>query len=118
MTVHVYWAARDGLRGTAWESLTRNDLPLTRIMKMRLRNSRIQTVLLLVGAAGMLLGTHAGLGCASLFGEQAMRMADMCFIFDCQNGAFGGTIDFCSNSNGESPTFTDCPPPTGGSSGG
>lgn len=74
---------------------------------MRRRKSRIQTVLLLVGATGMLLGT-SGLGCASLFGEQGMAAADMCFIFDCQNGALGGTVDFCSDSTLESATFTDC----------
>jgi hypothetical protein len=56
----------------------------------------------------MLLGTQSGLGCASLFGEQGMAATDFCFIFDCQRGALGGTIDFCSDSTLESPTFTDC----------
>ena len=76
---------------------------------MRRRTTRIQRVLLLVGATGILLGTHSGLGCASLFGGQGMAAADMCFIFDCQNGALGGTVDFCSDSTEESATFTDCP---------
>jgi hypothetical protein len=64
--------------------------------------------MLLVGTAGVLLA-QSGLACASLFGEQTLAATDFCFIFDCQNGALGGTIDFCSDSTLESATFTDCP---------
>ena len=66
-------------------------------------------VLVLVGAAGILFASGSGLACTSLFGEQGMGTADLCFIFDCQNGALGGAIDFCSDSPFESPLFTDCP---------
>jgi hypothetical protein len=83
------------------------------------KKKRLVAVLVLVSAAGVLM-VESGLACASLFGEQALAATDFCFIFDCQNGALGGTIRFCSNSPNESPTFNDCPPEAfeGGGGGG
>ncbi len=46
-------------------------------------------------------------GCITPFSlESTATATDFCFIFDCQNGLFGGTIDPCS---GNPPTFLDCP---------
>jgi len=83
------------------------------------KRKRLIAVLVIVSAAGILT-VESGLACVSLFGEQALAATDFCFIFDCQNGALGGTIKFCSTSQGESPTFNDCPPETfdGGGGGG
>lgn len=75
-------------------------------------------VLVLAGSAGILFASGSGLACTSLFGEQAMSTADLCFIFDCQNGALGGAIEFCSDSAFESPLFTDCPGATPDEDGG
>jgi hypothetical protein len=54
-------------------------------------------------------------GCVTPFlAESAATATDFCFIFDCQNGLFGGTLDPCSRqtANGEvaDPFFADCPP--------
>jgi hypothetical protein len=66
-------------------------------------------VVALVGISGAFAAGGGGLGCTSMFGEEALGMFDSCFLFDCQNGAIGGLIDFCSNSPVESVLFTDCP---------
>jgi hypothetical protein len=42
----------------------------------------------------------------SFVGESVLTATDFCFIFDCQSGILGGTIDPCS---GENPLFADCP---------
>ena len=83
---------------------------------MRRRSHRI------VAAAGLvLLGASLlsgpGTGCVPYFGDSALAAADFCFIFDCQNGLLGGTIDPCAatTSVGQGftfqrpPFFADCP---------
>ena len=76
---------------------------------MRSRIRRVMVVVALVGVSGAFAASGGGLGCTSMFGEQGLAMLDMCFLFDCQNGAVGGLVDFCSNSVAEDVTFTDCP---------
>ncbi len=80
---------------------------------MRLKAKRLIAIMMIISVAGVVM-TQSGLGCTSLFGEQALSAVDMCFIFDCQNGALGGTIKFCSTSVGEFVTFSDCPADTQG----
>lgn len=46
-------------------------------------------------AGGGFLMAGPGTGCGSYLLETAFVTADFCFIFDCQNGIFGGTIDPC-----------------------
>lgn len=68
---------------------------------------------------GGLLFAGPGTGCGSFLVETALATADFCFIFDCQNGILGGTIDPCpplDATSGESvltpptgPIFVDCP---------
>lgn len=52
-------------------------------------------------------------GCVPFLAESTATATDFCFIFDCQNGLFGGTIDPCSGqvANGQvaPPFFADCP---------
>ena len=76
---------------------------------MRSGIRRMMVVVALVGISGAFAASGGGLGCTSMFGEQALGMFDSCFLFDCQNGAVGGLIDFCSNSVAEDVLFTDCP---------
>ncbi len=68
--------------------------------------------------AGGYLTAGPGTSCSSYLGESTFAAADFCFIFDCQNGIFGGTIDPCSGigsgnqtveGNTIPPLFTDCP---------
>jgi len=47
-----------------------------------------------------------GTSCSSYAAESTFTATDFCFIFDCQNGLFGGTIDPCG---GAAPLFVDCP---------
>ncbi len=71
----------------------------------------------LLGSGGFLLATTST-GCLS-FGAKSLALStDFCFIFDCQNGILGGTIDPCSGiGSGDNtveateaqPVFTDCP---------
>jgi hypothetical protein len=79
---------------------------------MRSRVARITMWVALIGATGGVLA-GSGLACASLYGEQSMASFDSCFLFDCQNGAVGGLVDFCAESSVESSLFTDCPEFTG-----
>lgn len=73
-------------------------------------------------AASILLGGGllyaASSSCTSFVGESMLTSTNFCFIFDCQNGFFGGTVDPCSgigsgNSTIESgdanSLFRDCP---------
>lgn len=69
-------------------------------------------------AAGGFVLSGPGTSCSSFAGESLLVTADFCFIFDCQNGALGGTITPCSGIGSGSGTvegvtqpslFTDCP---------
>jgi len=69
-------------------------------------------------AGGGIIISGPGTSCSSYVGQTALVAADFCFIFDCQNGALGGTFDPCSGigSSDETiegqvspPLFTDCP---------
>lgn len=82
-----------------------------------------------VGACLALSGAYlfqsGNLSCGSFFSEAAISSVDMCFIFDCTSGAFGGLLDPCgttggTDTNGENagnagfagpnsgPFFSDC----------
>ena len=84
-------------------------------MRSRARKA-IAAMTLLAGSGFVMAGP--GTGCSSYVVDAALVATDMCFIFDCQNGILGGTIDPCSgigsgNQTGEGqtglPLFTDCP---------
>lgn len=81
---------------------------------------RVRTIAAL--AAGLSVGAvvFAGpsSGCSSFVAEMALSAADFCFIFDCQNGILGGTIDPCPPADQNTgfpnfpptgPVFVDCP---------
>lgn len=69
-------------------------------------HSRRLAVLAGIAAGGGFLLTGPNTGCMSFMAKSAVTATDFCFIFDCQNGILGGTIDPCS---GEQPLFADCP---------
>ncbi len=71
----------------------------------------------LAGGGLMLAGPNTG--CVRFLAESAVTATDFCFIFDCQNGILGGTIDPCSGRRDpgtggggtvlDGPFFADCP---------
>lgn len=80
---------------------------------MRSRSRRVLTGVGLL-LAGWVMISGPGTGCADYMMRSALTAADFCFIFDCQNGILGGTIDPCSGTgvgdlSGEDPLFSDCP---------
>lgn len=79
--------------------------------------SRLRGLTIAVGVigSGAVLLSGPGTGCSSFSAESFATSADFCFIFDCQNGAFGGTVRPCNNANTvgsetQLPLFSDCPP--------
>lgn len=90
---------------------------------MRTRMSKLMIALVLM-LSGAFLTAGPGTGCLSLGAESLLAEANLCFIINCQNGIFGGTIEPCppiDNFSGESlltpptgPLFSDCPDLRGG----
>ncbi|MBI1827839.1 MAG: hypothetical protein HY287_02095 [Planctomycetes bacterium] len=85
---------------------------------MRIRKSNLFKAMSLIGSGALLLQTTASPGCVGYAARSTLAVADFCFIFDCQNGAFGGTFKPCSavttttDANGQVtslPLFADCP---------
>jgi hypothetical protein len=64
-------------------------------------------------AASGFVTSGPGTSCSSYIGKSGLVAIDFCFIFDCQNGILGGTIDPCSvigsGNQTQPPLFTDCP---------
>lgn len=85
-------------------------------MHSRIRVLAMTTALALGGA---FLVAGPSTGCLGYSIESALATADFCFIFDCQNGILGGTIDPCppvddsvvdpTLSPPTGPVFVDCP---------
>ena len=85
-------------------------------MCSRLRRTA-KTAALVIGGGFLMAGP--GTGCLEFVAESGLETLDFCFIFDCQNGLLGGTIDPCpvtSDFSGEAvftppvgPFFRDCP---------
>lgn len=69
--------------------------------------------------SGGILFAGPGTSCTSFLLESALDAVDFCFVFDCQNGILGGTIQPCGpfdnfsqdalNSPPTGPVFIDCP---------
>ena len=75
---------------------------------MRNRARRILLYFLLVAGGGTLFQAGSSAGFARCAGDTALISIDFCFVFDCQNGAFGGAIEFCGDQPGDD-IFEDCP---------
>lgn len=84
---------------------------------IRIKSRRVAAIASLAAAGGFLMAAP-GSGCSSFAGNSLLVTTDFCFIFDCQGGILGGTIDPCSGigsgnqtfEGGEQlPLFTDCP---------
>lgn len=73
-------------------------------MRSRMRKTAAMASLILGG--GFLMA-GPGTSCSSFLGEAAFASTDFCFIFDCQNGFFGGTIQPCAGQGGGDPTTLD-----------
>lgn len=78
---------------------------------------RLSAIAVTISTGGYLL-VGQNTGCTSFLGESVLVTADFCFIFDCQNGLLGGTLDPCSGigsgnqtveGDNAAPLFTDCP---------
>lgn len=74
---------------------------------------RIAGVIAVLATGGMVL-TGPNFACESFLGESALTAVDFCFIFDCNNGLLGGTVDPCAGGldiAGEdtSGLLIDCP---------
>ena len=78
-------------------------------MRSRIRRV-VPTLGLLLGGAYLVAGS--AYGCGTHLGETLFTSADFCFIFDCQNGLLGGSVDPCAgvgDFSGQVPLFRDCP---------
>jgi hypothetical protein len=88
---------------------------------MRSGRRALKIVALVLAGGSVFAGP--GTGCISFGTETLLTTADFCFIFDCQNGIFGGTISPCARppevvdantgetlSDVQGPLFADCPP--------
>ncbi len=80
-----------------------------------MRNRQVRTIVLLglVATAGMIFA-GSGLACASMAFSQAATTGSFCFLFDCQNGAYGGLFQFCrytadGSLDVERSLLADCP---------
>lgn len=71
---------------------------------MRRSRPRWLTVAMLItsGAVTFVLTTGA---CQKFGAQKTLTAVDWCYIFDCQNGLFGGLVDPC---NGDPVLFADC----------
>ena len=75
---------------------------------MRSRSRRLAALAALAAGGGFLL-SGPNTGCMSYMGESLVTATDFCFIFDCQSGMFGGTVQPCDqNLAGSGPLFADC----------
>lgn len=61
-------------------------------------------LLFLTGGGTLFQGNNAGF--ARCAGDGTLAAVNFCFVFDCQNGALGGAIEFCGNGQD---IFLDCP---------
>jgi hypothetical protein len=78
-------------------------------MRARIRRTAA-TLTLVLGGAYVMAGTSYG--CDTHFYESFVTGVDFCFVFDCQNGALGGTLDPCAgvgDTSGQQPWLRDCP---------
>lgn len=77
---------------------------------------------LVILGGGSLVLAGGGLSCASFGFDSAFGSTNFCFLFNCNEGAFGGLIDFCApvrfqsfvgdpeDGGGDGPFLADCQP--------
>ncbi len=81
---------------------------------MMVRSRRRKVIMAASALSGATLFATSNFACESFVGESIMTAANMCFIFDCNNGAFGGIFRPCvvPDSVGAGaeipPLFLDC----------
>ncbi len=79
---------------------------------MRKRTKRLMFYLLIFAAGGTLF-TGGNAGFVRCSGDTVLTAINFCFVFDCQNGALGGGLEFCGDQP-EDDIFLDCPAAGGG----
>ena len=77
-------------------------------MRNRRRQLRVLVTLGLVTTTGILFSSGSGAACANFVANPAQSSVNFCFLFDCQNGAYGGLIQFCNPVDPERGLFVDC----------
>ena len=86
---------------------------------MKRRAARIWVWLAMIAAGATMFqfttnsGAYRG-GCGEFYANGIVGSVDFCYLFDCDNGFFGGAIDPCDPNN---PSLVDCPgyvPPADG----
>ena len=61
---------------------------------------RAKLKLAMLGSAGFLFVSLPGdLGCTSFFANAGLSSLDLCFLLNCNDGALGGLVNFCSPIN-------------------
>ncbi len=81
------------------------------------KSSRLKRGWVLCIAAAATLGALKQTACIAFGSEEILRTINFCFVFDCQNGLFGGVVDPCPDPltdplDGTSTNlFVDCPNP-------
>jgi hypothetical protein len=91
------------------------ETPACDLQEFHMRRKQVRWLTGLATTA--LMGALYQTGCMSFAADQVQRSVDFCFLFDCQNGAFGGLINFCPNNENSdllvnsqnANTFIDCP---------
>ncbi|NOX57833.1 MAG: hypothetical protein GXP29_03125 [Planctomycetes bacterium] len=84
---------------------------------MSASQKRARWMLCLLAAASF--GVVRQSACIAFGAEELLRTVNFCFVFDCQNGLFGGVVDPCPDPiddplDGTSTNlFVDCPIPNG-----
>jgi len=61
-----------------------------------IRRNRMKRKLAVLLAGGVLFA-GSGLSCFSFMVDNALSSTNFCFLFNCNDGALGGLIDFCGN---------------------
>ena len=64
----------------------------------RPRGMRLKLGLAAAGTAGLLF-TAPELSCASAGASGLLSSVDFCFLFNCNDGAIGGLVTFCSQTD-------------------
>ena len=74
-----------------------------------MRSHRVRTWALLgLVATGGMVFAGSGAACASMAFDQTASATDFCFLFDCQQGAFGGLVQFCDEADPTRSLLDDC----------
>lgn len=78
-------------------------------MNRRMTRIWVWLAMIVAGATMFQFSTNTGAysgGCGEFYANGIVGSLDFCYLFDCENGFFGGAIDPCDPNN---PSLMDCP---------